>query len=122
MGLSCSCPDWDGDPGTWAYYPPNDFTALRASRRKRCISCKSLIDIGGDCLKFSRIRAPSTDIEERIMGEEIPMSPHYMCEKCGEIYLNLTDIGYCLDAYSDMNEAMAEYHEITGFEPMAANG
>jgi len=114
--LSCTCrDDYDLDGDTWAFFPPDDFSKLQTARRRRCCSCKILIDIGADCLKFPRIRGPKTDIEERIMGEEIPMTDLYMCEPCGEIYLNLSAVGYCLDITEYMQHCLEEYHELTGF-------
>ncbi len=118
--LSCTCSEWDGDPGSWWYFIPNDFVQLNTKRRKRCSSCKELIDIGADCLEFERERYPYTDIEEKISGSEIDMPPLWMCEKCGEIYLNLQDIGYCLGPQDDMREALVKYHELTGFKVMEA--
>jgi len=115
MGLSCSCGDWEGEPGSWTYFDPEDFIKFSKARRKRCSSCKKLIGIGDDCLEFLRERAPYTEIEERICGEEIPMSPLFMCEHCGEIYLNLSAVGYCLSPDNSMDEYLMEYHELTGF-------
>lgn len=119
MGLSCSCPDWDKEPGTWCFFPPDDFTVFQGKRRKRCCSCNELIEIGALHLEFHRERAPYNDIEERILGEEIPMMPLRMCESCGETYLNLSAIGYCLVPTDDMRECLAEYWEETGFVPQA---
>ena len=116
--LSCSCQEWDGEPGTWAYYEPDFFEPFDLKRRKRCCSCEELIDLGADCLIFPRIRAPCTDIEERICGEEIPIATLFMCGRCGEIYLNLKEIGYCPAPYDEMTEALREYWEITGFKPI----
>jgi predicted RNA-binding Zn-ribbon protein involved in translation (DUF1610 family) len=118
MILSCECPDWEGDPGTWAYIVPDDFSRLETKRRRRCSSCKDLINIGSECLRFERIRAPYTDIEAEIVGDdaEIPMSPFYQCEKCGEIYFNLNAIGYCISPDSNMEELLKEYWEMTGFK------
>ena len=115
MSLYCSCPEWDGGPGSWVYYSPHDFTKLKTKRRKRCSSCEELIDIGADCLKFQRNRAPYTEIERDIKGDEIEIAPLYMCEACGEIYLNLEDIGYCLNPCDDMEACLKYYHELTGF-------
>ena len=118
MGLSCSCSEWDDmEPGAKAYFKPEDFEEFKAKRRKRCCSCKNLIDIGSPCLEFQRIRNPYTEIEQRISGDEISISSLYMCERCGEIYLNLQDAGYCLDPTDNMNQCLSEYHEITGFKP-----
>lgn len=120
MGLSCSCHDWDGDG--WFWTCTNDFSVFKERRRKRCVSCKELIDIGAECVAFPRFRGPQTDIEERIFGEdgEIELATWYMCEKCGEQYLNLSALGYCVDLERDnMLDLLKEYHEMTGFQPAA---
>lgn len=131
MGLSCSCDyEYEFEPGEWTYWyeDTSGFIHLETSRRKRCCSCNDLIDIGSLCVKYPRLRYPYNEIEARIqtggdlddsLSEEpqIPIACHYHCEKCGEIYMNLTDIGYnCLAPCEDMNETLKEYHEITGFK------
>ena len=116
MTLSCTCFEWDGEGFAW--YAPNDFTRLHVARRKRCCSCNKLIDLDSEVLKFNRIRYPISDVEEKIYGEdgEIPMAPWYMCEGCGEIFLNLDELGYCIDIELDsMPELLKDYHEMTGF-------
>ena len=115
--LSCSCSyddHLDGD--NWQYFIPDDFKKLKTIRRRRCSSCKELINIGSDCLEFSRIRSPKTDIEEMIIGDEIPMASWWMCEKCGEQFLNLNELGYCINLEDNMFDLLQEYHEQTGFE------
>ena len=117
MSLSCSCPDFSPEnPGDWWYFIPSDFSKLKTDKRKRCCSCNELINIGSDCLDFWRERLPYTEIEERISGEIIQISSLYMCETCGEIYLNLSDLGYCIDIKSNMQKCLEEYHAITGFK------
>lgn len=115
--LSCSCPEWDGDYGTYCWFEPNDFSKFEQNRRKRCKSCGDLIDIGSTCLEFQRIRSAYTEIEEHIRGEEIPAPSYYWCEKCGEIYFNLTAIGYCLTPTDCAIDAIEEYWDLTGFKP-----
>jgi len=111
MGLSCSCPDWDGDG--WYYIPASeDFTKLNTKTRKRCCSCKELIDVGADSLKFKRCRGPISDVEERICGDEVRIAPWYMCEKCGEQYMNLEDLGYCIYIGDNMFQLLEEYKEM----------
>lgn len=117
--LSCSCPESDDLEGDF-YYPAEAFSKLKITRRKRCCSCKKLIDLGSDVLVFLRFRYPRTEIEERIYGcddAEIPMASWYMCEECGEIYLNLSDVGYCLDPEIEMKDYLKNYWELTEFEP-----
>ena len=118
MSLSCSCDEWDGDG--WAYNVPYDFSIFSKKKRKRCCSCKELIDIGSDCLEFERSRYAKTEIEYRIYGDdnEIGLAPWWMCEKCGEIFLNLESLGYCLDIAEPMSQALNEYREMTGFKPV----
>ena len=116
MSLSCTCLEWDGDPDQWWYIPANKFEEFKAKKRKRCCSCKELIDIGSDCLCFDRFRESRSYIEENIWGDEVQLASWYMCEKCGEIYLNLESIGYCLNLGDNMVDCLAEYHELTGFK------
>lgn len=121
MPLSCSC-DFDPEPGQTCWYPANDdFEKLNTKRRQRCKSCGGLIDIGSDCLIFPRAKIPEYDIEIDIYGEdgEIPRAPVYMCEKCGEIYLNLVyTAGFeCLSPYENMPDMLREY--IRTYEPPA---
>ncbi len=114
--LNCSCGSEFGDDyGTWVYYPPCDFSKLKTKRRKRCKSCDKLINIEDDVLEFHRARTPYTEIEREISGDEISCASYYHCRSCGEIYLNLSDIGYCIDITKNMNDYLEGYHEITGF-------
>jgi len=114
--LSCSC---DTDYCDWFYYSPEDFTELKTKRRRRCISCNRLIWLGNPCLQFERYRDPRGYYEENRFGDEVPMSAVYMCDECGEIFLNLTAIGYCINLGGHMKDALEEYWDITGFEPKA---
>ena len=135
MGLSCSCDydDWDFEPGQWTYWfeDSSDFIPLDTLKRKRCCSCNELIDIGSLCIKYPRKRYPHTEAESRIrtgmwledsMNDEpcIQMADHYHCERCGEIFLNLTDLGFnCLSPNENMEQSLKEYHEMTGFKETA---
>ncbi len=107
--LSCSCEYDDPD---YYFVPPVDYSTLQTSRRKRCWSCNDLIDVGALVLEFGRHRPPRSDIEERIYGEcgEIYLADKFHCEKCGDIYFNLSDAGFeCLDPGESMRQAMKEY-------------
>jgi hypothetical protein len=131
MSLSCSCDyDQDFEPGDFIYHFPDpfDFIPFTAYRRKRCCSCGELINIGDPCIKYSRYRYPNDRIESLIKtGAEledslcdeptIKIADHYHCERCGEIFLNLTDIGYeCLNPAEDMRESLKEYHRLSNFK------
>jgi hypothetical protein len=110
MGLTCEA-KFNGDC-EWYYNQPEDYENLAGKRRKRCCSCKTLINIGDLALPFPRWRSPKTDIEESICGDEISLATMYMCEKCGDIAMNLNAIGYCTVPGDDMRELLKEYVEL----------
>lgn len=112
MSLSCNNNEWDGEGVAW--YSPSNFSTLKTSKRKRCSSCKQLIDVGSECLEFQRFRAPKTYIEEKILGEdaEIELASWYMCEICGEQFLNLEQYGYCIDITDNMLDLLKEHREL----------
>jgi hypothetical protein len=119
MGLSCACDEWDGEGVAWTF--EHDFVQFmgtyKHNRRKRCCSCKRLIDLGSLCVKFERFRMAISNIEYNIHGDsEIPMADWYMCESCGEIFLNLDALKFCIDITEPMPELLKEYHEMTGFK------
>jgi len=137
MTLSCSCDwDYDRDPGDWTYEwkePESvDFEPLQTGRRVRCCSCNELIDIGDLVIRHRRHRYPYDEIESQIKGcgdledalcdpPAIGMANHYQCERCGEIWLNLQALGFeCLSPGENMEDALAEYHEMTGWERKTA--
>ena len=116
--LSCSC-DF-GDYDEW-YDIPQDFSTFNLARRKRCWSCKELIDKKSQCVKFNKYRRTKSYIEERIYGDEKQLADWYLCECCGEKYLNLQALGYCILLGSDLQELLAEYWQENGFTPKGAN-
>ena len=111
--LSCSC-DYESE---WYYYPTDDFINFECLRRKRCVSCRVLIDHFTPCLEFECFRDPYNDIEERIWGTEVQIASRFMCEKCGEIYLNLDALGYCHNLETNIQEDLKDYWDLTGFAP-----
>lgn len=115
--LSCDCDFDKSDFDSW-YMNPDDFSTLCSTRRKRCVSCAQLIDVGTTILEFECYRRPYNRIEERCKGEEIRTASSYMCEECGDIFMNLIAVGFCLNIYEgSMQCALQEYHELTGFTP-----
>ena len=113
--LSCDC-DY-GDYDSWYLETPRDFIEFDCLCRKRCISCKRLINMGEDCLEFEMYRNCNSDIEERIHGDEVQIASQYMCEDCGAIFLNLSSLGYCLEIGHHVKEDLEDYWRITGFTP-----
>lgn len=116
--LSCNR-SFDGDPSdyAWIYSSPHDFKVFDGKRRKRCCSCKQLINKGNLALEFPRERAARGEVEERIYGDGLkPLCSFWMCERCGEIFLNLSDLGFCFSIDASMEEALKEYQLLSGFK------
>lgn len=54
-------------------------------------------------------------IEAKIYGEgnEVPMPTWFMCERCGDLYYSLTELGFCISLGSDdMRDLVREYAEM----------
>lgn len=117
MSLSCSC-DYDLEPGDRYFEPEDDFTPIpETRRRKRCFSCRSKIDPQTPVIKLPHFKCVETDIEEKIYGDVVPLADKFLCEECGEIYLNLSSLGYECLFNNTMQENIREYWEETGFDP-----
>jgi len=114
MSLSCECP-WGGD-FDWYYEVADDFKVLSTPRRRRCCSCKTPIIQGELCLEFERYREPRCEVEENIYGDQVYLASWYMCEKCGEQFLNLNAYGYCTDIGENMLDLLQEHREMHGIE------
>ena len=106
MSLSCEC-DSDMDCA-WYYYSPIDYGKLETKKRKRCSSCKELINIGAVCTEFHRY-----SIDEE--GDEYGLASMHHCEKCADIYFNLDALGFsCIEPDESMPQLLSEYHEAYG--------
>jgi len=92
--------------------PPKDYSILSTSKRKRCFSCRELIDIGSDVGEFGSWRHPYNDIEERIHGDEVRMADFYMCEECIGLFWSMTDLGFCISL--EKGETMSELAKLSG--------
>ena len=117
MGLSCECPCGDEYDAVWYYNEPGDYSKLPKGRRKRCCSCRTLINIGANVTKFSRWRESKPDsIEEEILGEGavIKLANWYQCEKCSDLYFSLEELGFCIEPGDDMRDLIKEYAEEYG--------
>ena len=110
MGISCACelddPDW--------YYEVHDQPCTLDTRRSRkCVSCRVRIAVGDTAYRIIRYRSPSRDIEERIYGNEVPMSTWYFCPGCAAIYHALAKVNACVDlGKDDLRDALQEFNEM----------
>jgi len=48
-------------------------------------------------------------IEEAIYGDEVPLAVWYMCERCGDLYESITELGFCCDIGADLKKQIREY-------------
>lgn len=110
--LSCSCSD---DYESW-YIPADDFAPLNTVRSRKCASCGERIPVGALALRLWGYRQPRGDYEESRFGDEVPIADLFYCEECGEIDMNLRELGYCLNV-GDKREDLQEYWKMTGFDP-----
>lgn len=117
MSLSCSC---DYDDCEYFFEPDEDFSVFSGAKPKRCESCRKKIFDGETVLKMHCFRY-AEDEERDDTGEDyVDIPDEFHCEKCGEIFLNLKAAGYCFNLGDDMQEALMEYQEMTGFKKSEA--
>jgi hypothetical protein len=109
----CGCDsDWYPEPGDWFWNnAPTEYKFLPFKKRRKCCSCGELIEVNALAVEHTRVRVPDTDIELRIYGEEgeIPIASDWMCEKCGDLYFSLAEIGYCISPRDSMRELVQEH-------------
>lgn len=116
MSLSCYC---DNDDAEWYFHEPDlahAYTPLATKRSRKCCSCKARIAVGDLSVRFTRLKyAEWGTVEARIYGEgcEVDLVPWFMCERCGDLYYSLTDLGFCVSlGVDDMRDLVAEYAEM----------
>lgn len=116
MPLSCM---FDDDIDYYAN-PDDDFS--QSPVRSFCQSCGKII-LPEDCvLRLECYRYPDpesddpVDIKAEEEGSEICLPDEYHCERCGEIYLTLSELGYIFSSSENMEGLLEEYQEMTGFD------
>ena len=105
--LTCLC----DDTPEFYYDDPKDFTVLDAERYK-CDSCTKVIRKGNTCLTFT-----CWSVAEDEWEDDEQITPRTVCEKCGEIYFNLSALGYCMVLGENWKDTLKEYWDITNFNP-----
>ncbi len=116
MSLSCGCDiDWYPEPGDVFISGQSDFKSMRfLSRRKKCCSCRNVIQVNDTVLEFYQSKTPDHDVEIAIYGEdgEIERASLFMCEKCSDIYLSLEEIGYCPQVNKNQRRLLQEHLDV----------
>jgi len=113
MGLTCENENYEEH--AWFYRQPTDFTVLSTKRGRNCCSCLRFITVRQPVLAFTCKRPSRSEFEFKFYGykeEAVPMATRYMCEKCGDLALNLNELGYCTPPGEDMRQLVKEYAEM----------
>ena len=117
MALSCSCDgDFDASDVAWYWMGHSHWKPmLPTGNRKRCCSCKSLINVGEDVYEFRRMRAPRNDLEERIYGDDlesgVPLASWWACEVCSGLMMAAEDLGFCYNLGDNIIYEIAAYRD-----------
>lgn len=108
--LSCYC----GDDGDWWYIESDDYAPLATKRSRKCCSCKQRIDVGDLTLRLDCFRYAEHAVEINIYGDggEVPMASRYLCERCADLHLSLTELGYCINCNDDRVDLVRQYAEM----------
>lgn len=114
MSLSCVCGDY-----AFYYEVVGEYETFNRARRCRCVSCRELINRGDTVQRFQRWRESNSDIEDRIYGTEVYLADQFMCERCGDLFLSLHELGFCIDLGDDMRRLVREY--ATDYAPPRAH-
>ena len=118
MPLSC---DYEDD--VFDYYADPDENFSTAKQDCKCESCGKKIKAGETVVRFHCWRPADPDsgnpedIQADEDGDDVHLPDEFHCERCGEIYLNLHEIGYCLCISEHMPSLLKEYQKMIGFDP-----
>ena len=108
--MSLSCDYGDGGDFDWYWESNFQYYPLNTKRSRKCCSCKAKISVCEESMIVHRHHSPSNDIEERIYGDEVPMTKWYLCETCGDLALSLNELGFCFTLGDDsLKQQIAEY-------------
>jgi len=66
-------------------------------------------------VEFTCFGATQDWVQERIFGEQMPLPSWWMCERRGDLYFSLDELGFCVQLGEEsMLELVREYGEIYG--------
>lgn len=112
MSLSCYC-KYEPEPGDVLWDQPSDYKALDTKAPRKCCSCGAKLETGATVVEFPRHKVPDCDYEWARFGEEYEDGPkrasRWMCERCGDLYYSLDELGYCINPEEDQRELVKEY-------------
>jgi hypothetical protein len=110
MSIHCDYGDY-GD-FDWHWAKSSEELPLDTKRSRKCCSCKATIKVGELTTKVYRSRPPNNEIEERIYGDEVPMSTWHLCETCGDLALSLDELDFCYSlGDQSLKDQIKEYRE-----------
>ncbi len=115
MALSCDCDYYDDDQAKWYYTGHSKVKTIPVfKRRKRCASCKQLINPDEDVFEFRRYRNVRSLVEEWIHGDMVPLASWWTCEICSGLITAVEDLGMCFSLGDEsIKDQIAEYRRIS---------
>jgi hypothetical protein len=81
----CSC---DTDDFEWTWWKQGEPKPFDLKRRKRCINCNQLIEIGAECQEIGR---EGYDDD----GNDKGLSSAWLCEDCNDLTLAIEELNGC---------------------------
>ena len=111
MSLECSNSTYEGEDCAWWWTRGRDLKPLSTKRSRKCCSCGCVIHRDEMAGKISRDREPNSEIEDRIYGDNVPMAPWYVCEKCFDLGESLFELGFSfsLGDGESLKDQIADY-------------
>jgi len=129
MPITCNYLDASDVDLPGPFYNDDDVdysVAPTLRRRKKCASCKSVINPGDTITSHPLYTFPRTDVEARIMGggyedweAEIPLAPVEICEECSDLYFSFVEKGFAVFPHENQHDNLIHYHDyvyLTGKE------
>lgn len=125
MPLTC---DFDDYYRADEYAEPDlDFSQMPLDTTGLCSSCQKELAPGDIALKHTCWRYPTDEEVDQYYDEDqeggydeeaqVPLPDKYLCERCGEIRMNLEALEYAICIEDDMQSLLHEYQQMTGFDP-----
>ena len=110
MTISCAI-ECDGAAWWWSF--GLRLFVYDKNRGKRCCSCGSMVRRDARFMRIDRWRACVSDIEERIYGDEFPLSAWVVCEQCAPILVKLSKMNVDVDlGGSNLHDLLSEFEAL----------
>ena len=113
MSLECSNA-YEGEDFAWWWVWGCVLKPLETKRSRKCCSCGCVVRQDELTCKVSRHRDSNSEIEDRIYGDNVPMAPWYVCEKCFDLGESLYELrfSFSLGDRQSIKDQIADYRKL----------